>query len=186
LTGGASTRFGTPKATFVVDGMRLADRVADTLGTVAEPVLEVGPGYTTLVAVRESPAGSGPLAAVAAGAAGIRDRTDAEIPILVVAVDLPYVDRRLLALLRDHAAPGAVVPVLDGRAQPLCARYPADVHVVARALVDGGRRSMQALLDALDVTMVEESTWTAVASRRALADVDTREDARRIGIEAPG
>src|SRR5712692_6470867 len=67
LTGGSSRRMGQPKAAIVVDGTSLADRTAALLALVSDPVIEVGPGYTNLVRVQESPAGGGPLAAVAAG-----------------------------------------------------------------------------------------------------------------------
>ena len=63
LTGGASRRMGTDKALIEVDGQRLVDRAAAVLGAVADPVIEVGPGWSELPAVREDPPGSGPLAA---------------------------------------------------------------------------------------------------------------------------
>src|ERR1700736_1061525 len=67
LTGGTSRRMGRDKATLPVNGTPLAERTATLLAQVADPVVEVGPGWTGLVAVREEPAGQGPLAAMAAG-----------------------------------------------------------------------------------------------------------------------
>src|SRR5438132_14472 len=74
LTGGASRRMGTDKALIEVDGQRLAERAAAVLAAVADPVVEVGPGWSPLPAVREDPPGSGPLAAVSTGAAALRRR----------------------------------------------------------------------------------------------------------------
>lgn len=184
LTGGASTRLGVDKAELRRDGERLADRGARLLATVCHPALEVGPGCSRLPAVREDPPGAGPLAAVVAGAAALRDR-HVDQPVLVLAVDLPFVDVALLRWLADHPASGAVVPEVDGIAQPLCARYTtADLDVAAR-LRGEGRSALRDLLTAVPVTYVDETAWAAVAPPRAFADVDTPDAVARAGLAAP-
>ena len=55
LTGGASRRLGRDKATLMVGGVPLARRTAALLVEVANPVIEVGPGYTGLPHVVEKP-----------------------------------------------------------------------------------------------------------------------------------
>jgi molybdopterin-guanine dinucleotide biosynthesis protein A len=183
LTGGASRRFGADKATLLVDGERLADRSLRILGAVADPVIEVGPGLTGASAVREEPAGSGPLAAIAAGGETIRATGSPHV--LVLAVDLPAIDVPTLAWLAQHPAPTSVVPVVGGRRQSLCARYDAAALVLATELVASGERSMHALLDAIDVHDADEAEWAAIADARAFADVDTREDAAELGVDPP-
>jgi molybdenum cofactor guanylyltransferase len=180
LTGGASRRLGVDKATLVLRGERLADRTARLLSAVAAPVIEVGPGYTTLPAVREHPPGSGPLAALAAGA----DVGSARV--LVLAVDLPFLDVAVLQWLASHEAPGAVVPIVDGAAQPLCARYSTEALALATKLVREGHASMRALLDRIDVHEAREDEWGIVTTASAFADVDTREDMATYGLERPG
>lgn len=186
LTGGASRRFGAPKADVRVDGERLADRAARILADVASPVLEVGPQRSSLDAVLEDEPGSGPLSAVAAGGRALASRDVGDRDVLVLAVDLPFVDPALLTLLADAAPADAVVPRVGGRAQPLCARYSATALARAAALVDAGHRSMQALLRASSVRWVEASEWAAVTTDRCFVDVDTPGDALRVGLEAPG
>jgi molybdopterin-guanine dinucleotide biosynthesis protein A len=186
LTGGASRRFGSTKAELRVDGERLADRGARVLCAVCDPVVEVGPAFSSLPAVRESPAGSGPLAAMVAGGDALAARGAGDRPFVVLAVDLPFVDVALIAWLRDFDAAGAVVPIVDGRAQPLCSRYPASTVAVARSLLDRDVRSMHALLAEIDVTWADERDWGSVTSAASFADVDTPEDAARGGIEGPG
>lgn len=178
LTGGASTRMGRAKAELAWDGERLADRVARVVGAVCAPVLEVGPGHSALPAVLEDPPGSGPLVALVAGVHALAT-SGAEPPVLVVAVDMPFVSEPLLTLLRDHPGDRSVVPVASGRAQPLCARYSADACRLAVALTEAGERSMRALLDAADVELVPESRWQEVAGADALVDVDTPDDVAR-------
>jgi len=185
LTGGASRRFGAPKAELVVGGERLADRGARLLTEVCHVVVEVGPGYSSLPAVREEPAGSGPLAALAAGSDALAAR-HATTSVLVLAVDLPFVGRALLEYLRDFPSSRTIVPRVDGVPQPLCARYSVDAVTTAHALVDSGARAMRALLDAVPVAWVDEDEWSHIASVDALVDVDTPDDARQRGLELPG
>src|SRR5437879_2077428 len=125
LTGGSSRRMGRDKALLMVDGRSLAERGAELLRAVADPVAEAGPGHSGLAAVREDPPGSGPLAGLCAGAAELRRRGH-DGPVLLLAVDMPFVTPGLLALLARRPGPPTAVPRAGGRAQPLCARYGAD------------------------------------------------------------
>ena len=184
LTGGASARLGAPKAEVRRDGERLADRGARLLRAVCDPALEVGPGVSPLPAVREDPPGGGPLAAVAAGAAALRAR-GSTAAVLVLAVDLPFVDVGLLRWLADRAPAGTLVPRVAGLAQPLCARYAADDVAVAASRLAAGASSMRALLATLAVTYVDESEWGSVAPPDAFADVDTPDALARAGLDWP-
>src|SRR5437868_6031867 len=143
LTGGASSRMGTDKATLVIGGERLCGRAARLLRAVADPVFEVGPGHTDLPRADEGPERRGPLAAVAAGAAAL----PAGVPAIVLAVDMPAVNDALLRALAEHPSAGTVVPVdAEGRLQPLCARYSPAALATAAGLVAAGKRAMAALL----------------------------------------
>lgn len=186
LTGGASRRFGGPKADVRVGDERLADRSARVLAAVAAPVLEVGPGRSSLEAVLEDEPGAGPLAAVAAGGAALAARGAGDLPVLVLAVDLPFVDEAWLRTLARASSADAIVPRVAGRAQPLCARYSAAALARAARLVADGARSMQALLEVLDVRWVDEPEWFGITTARCFVDVDTPDDARRVGLEPPG
>jgi molybdopterin-guanine dinucleotide biosynthesis protein A len=184
LTGGGSTRLGAPKAELRRAGERLADRGARVLSTVCPTSLEVGPGTSPLPAAREEPPGGGPLAAVVAGWSALEAR-GARGDVLVLAVDVPFVEVGVLRWLVEHPAPGAVVPRVGGRAQPLCARYrPADLGVAAD-LVAGGAAAMRDLLAAVAVTYADEDAWGVVATEDAFLDVDTPEAVTRAGLEWP-
>jgi len=150
--------------------------LVDALLAVAEPVLEVGPGRTSLPAVAEDPPGQGPLAALGAGAAALGPGTAA----LVLACDLPLVTVDLLRWLA--AQPGTAVPVVDGRPQPLCARWDGADLARARPLYERGERSLRTLLDGAGVTWLDKSAWGAVVPASAFADVDTPADLTRLGL----
>jgi molybdopterin-guanine dinucleotide biosynthesis protein A len=180
LTGGASRRMGRDKAELVVDGERLADRSARLLQLVADPVVEVGPGFTALPRVVEAERGGGPLVAMAAGAG--RLAAVEATATLVLAVDMPHVDHLLLAHLAAHPSEVSVVPVdRAGRLQPLCARYSPAALDCARALAVTGARSMHELLDAVPYTVLGQDEWGPVAAAAdPFADLDTPADLERL------
>jgi molybdopterin-guanine dinucleotide biosynthesis protein A len=184
LAGGASRRFGLDKATLLIDGERLVDRTLRVLAAVAAPVLEVGPAFGRSDAVRDDPPGGGPLAAIAAGGVALRDSQPSRSS-LVLAVDLPGIDEITLTWLAEHPSAHTVVPVIDGMAQSLCARYSRDALDAAQKLVSRGERAVRALLDATPVHYADETEWNGVADARVFADVDTRDDAAALGIEIP-
>jgi molybdopterin-guanine dinucleotide biosynthesis protein A len=172
---------GRDKAELVVAGERLADRAARVLKSVCDPVLEVGPGRSELDAVRDDPR-AGPLAAVAAGTRALRTRAY-DGAVLVLGVDLPFVDAQLLGLLARHPAAETVVPVAGGMRQSCCARYAPEALTVAGELVERGERAMHALLSAVPLVEVTEAEWRTVAPADALADLDSPEDLTRHGVD---
>ncbi len=185
LTGGRSRRLGVDKAGLRIGGETLAGLAGRRLAAVCDPVVEVGDGQSGLPSVREDPAGSGPLAALAAAGAQLRDGGHHGAALLL-AVDLPRADEPLLEFLRDWPGEPTAVPVVAGRLQLVCARYGPDALLAASSLVAGGVRSLHELLDVVDHTVLDEEAWSVVASADAFADIDTPADAARFGIELPG
>jgi molybdopterin-guanine dinucleotide biosynthesis protein A len=178
---------GEDKALIELGGQRLVDRAARMLAAVAEPVVEVGPGWSGLPAVREDPPGSGPLAAIGAGAAALRAAGHDGL-VLVLAVDMPRVGVDLLRFLADRPGTPTAVPRAGGHLQPMCARYgPEALAAVDERLAAGGQ-SLRDLLETLaacgTVSWVEPEEWEPVAGPDAFDDVDTPEDLQRIR-EAP-
>lgn len=181
LTGGASRRMGRDKSQLLLEGRTLAQRTASLLELVVEVAIEVGPGRSGLCHVDEEPRGQGPLGAIAAGRRALLER-GYEGPSLVVACDMPLLSQDLLEYLVAFDAAGSVVPVVEGRAQPLCAKWGrADLDNAAE-LFAHGERSLRYLDTAPDVILLQESQWSAFACGATFSDVDTPEEARRLGI----
>jgi molybdenum cofactor guanylyltransferase len=182
LTGGTSRRLGVDKATLLLDGETLAARAARLLGEQCDVVVEVGPGHTTLDAVRESPPGAGPLAALATGAAALLGRAGALTGVVLLACDLPAVAPALVAVVHAPAAP--LVVTVDGGARRnyVCARYGPAVALRAIELTGAGGSSLRELVATVPAGDVLELGGFAP---EVLADVDTPEDARRWGIAVP-
>jgi molybdopterin-guanine dinucleotide biosynthesis protein A len=185
LTGGRSRRLGVDKASLLLDGETLAARAAHRLSAVCAPVIELGDGVSPLPALREVEPGAGPLAALAAAGAWLREHSH-DGPVVVLAVDLPNVDERVLGWLRDRPGEPTAVPRVDGRLQPVCARYGSDALLAAQSLVTGGIRALHELLDVIDHDVVEPDEWRAVATDDTFLDLDTPADAERFGITLPG
>jgi molybdopterin-guanine dinucleotide biosynthesis protein A len=185
LTGGRSCRLGVDKASLVVGGETLARRAGGLLAAVCAPVLEVGLGASALPSVREEPPGGGPLAAIAAAGAALR-ACGHHGAAVVLAVDLPRVERPLLEFLRDRPGEPTAVPVVDGRFQLVCARYGGDALLAAESLLVAGVRSLHELLDVVEHAAIDAAEWGRFAGTNAFADVDTPEDAERLGIALPG
>ena len=148
LTGGSGRRLGgVDKAALVVDEVRLLDRVLEALQD-ARRVVVVGPECDTARPVRwtrEEPAGTGPMAAIAAGL----EHVSAPV-VAILAVDLPFVTCETVTRLVGACDRDGAVAVDDGgKEQPLLAAYrteslrsaidrAGDVKGVAvRAIVEG-------------------------------------------------
>ena len=172
---------GRDKSLLRVDGTTLARRTADLLERVTAIALELGPGTSGLWATSEDPAGAGPLVAIAAGQRALGQRGH-DGDALVVACDLPLVNEGLLRLLADYDAPGSVVPIVNGRAQPLLARWGRRDLDAAGDLVARGERSLRHVLASRDVTLLDASQWGHVASEATFADVDSPADLARLGL----
>jgi len=175
---------GFDKASMLIDGVPCAARIAAMMQAVVADAVEVGPGVSGLAAVQEEPSGGGPLVAVCAGARALGERGGAG-SALVLACDLPLVTESLLRTLAEWPGSGSVVPVIEGRPQPLCARWSAEDLAASADLVEAGLRSMRSLLDRPGVELVDEERWPGPADRRAFSDVDTPADLKRLGLARP-
>jgi len=185
LTGGRSSRMGSDKARLVVDGERLVDRAARTLGAVCDQVVEVGPGHSTLRAVREDPPGAGPSAALVAAADALgTDR------VLLLAVDMPRVSVPLLELLRDDPSAGSVVPEARGRLQVACCRYSAEAIAFAREECASRAETpdphdtpgLHEVVRSAPYRVLGPEDWGPVAEASSFSDLDTPSDLRRHGL----
>lgn len=158
LAGGSARRLGgQDKPSLRVGTTALLDVVLHAVGH-AERTVVVGPTRPTLLPVdwaREDPVGAGPAAAVEAGLRLIRQTS-----VVVVASDLPFLDRASVdAVLRAAAGrDGAVLLDEDGREQWLVGAWSTAALRRAAAAADH-RGSVRRLVAGLD--------WTSSYSRRA-------------------
>lgn len=180
---------GLDKAALRLGGESLLARAVRRLALVCRPVVVVaapaeGYGDCPAPIVPDRWPGAGPLGGLATGlravtAPGGGDATR----VALVGVDMPFVAPALLEHLLVRApAWDAVVPLVGGRAQPLCAVYAPRVAAVAEKLLQRGRRAMHDLLVApgLRVAYVPEQVLRAYdPDLRSFFNINTPEDLAR-------
>jgi molybdopterin-guanine dinucleotide biosynthesis protein A len=157
LVGGASTRFGSPKALAELEGERLAERAWRLLGEVCEERTAVG-----LLQGLPFPSigdeGTGPVAAIAEGL-----RVATHDVAVVVPVDMPLLTPDALRLLAAACRDAAVA-----QAGPL----PCAVARHALPAFETEERRLRTVLDGLDTARVELAP-SLLANVNTPADLDT-------------
>jgi molybdopterin-guanine dinucleotide biosynthesis protein A len=164
LAGGASRRFGSPKALAPVGGVPVVERVRRALlGATPDVVLiandpSLFAGLAPALPVRGDPVpGAGPLGGILAALRWAEE--EGRPGALCFACDLPFVPASLarhLAAAGQGGEADAVVPESPGRrgAEPLCAFYSVRALAAVEALVAEGPRPVFALLDRVRTTRV--------------------------------
>jgi len=179
MAGGQSRRMGCDKATLRLGEQTLLQRVVD----IVQPLfVELRVSVRTPRAdlpwpqICDRHQDAGPLAGLCAAL------EEASTPwIFALATDMPFVKPALIELLAQRRAGcAAVVPVVGGHPQPLTAFYSATCLATVRALLDetqGGKRSLRAALNRLDVCYVDDSQLLAAdPGLRSFFDLDTPQD----------
>ena len=190
LAGGLSTRFGTDKSRAAWRGRELVEHVLARLPDERTETLVVlreeqsAGDWPGVRLVHDDPElGAGPLRGVIAGLAACT--TDWA---WIVACDQPLIEANLLRGLRADARPGclAVVPVWQGRLQPLHALYATDGLDHLRARAAAGEQSLIAALTAGKLQVFDETACRALdPSGRAFVNVNRPEVLSELDHIAP-
>jgi molybdopterin-guanine dinucleotide biosynthesis protein A len=184
IAGGRARRLGGVAKPFLrVGGRTIAERqlavlrplFSRVLAVVAEAADAAPWGELGIATVADAVPGAGPLAGVAAALASL----PAGASVVCVAGDLPFLAPRLLAALRDADA-GAltVVPRVDGRAEPLCARYATRLLSEAQARLADGRLALHRLIEEAGQPLWLDGE-ALDADGRAFLNVNTAQDLAR-------
>lgn len=177
LAGGRSSRLGdSDKRKLQIDGMSLLRRSIHAVQQAGvRSVIVVGDeAMDGVVTVREEPAFGGPVAAIAAGMGALAAAPDA---VLVLACDMPSIDRALPALLDGFRGDGAIAFDRGRRQQLAIVVDPGALTAALGHLPSVTDASMRALLGPLDLAEVPVPDG-------ATDDIDTWDDAARFGAVA--
>jgi molybdenum cofactor guanylyltransferase len=166
LVGGASTRFGSPKALAQIDGETFADRGRRTLAGACEEVLVVGKRDDELPfdVIDDGTEVRAPLAGVVAGL-----RAAANDVVVFVPVDCPWMTSEAVRTLGD-ACRDAAVPATG----PLPGAWAKSALPLLERRLASGPLALYRTYEELDVVTVE-------LDPAVVADVDTPGD-----LTAPG
>ena len=192
LAGGKSSRMGVDKAFLDFGGQTLLDRALTVMGAVCGKVTIVGDPdkfaeygsskygsskYGSVVA--DIFPGCGPLAGIHAALV----HSTAELN-LMLAVDMPYVSRELLAFIfataeREDNHAIVTVPRTSKGFQPLCAIYRRDFSTTAEQALRAGKYKIDATFPSVSVRVIEEDELAAAGfSEQIFFNVNTPQDRR--------
>ncbi len=175
LTGGASRRMGTDKASLKIEGECLAERTARLLGEHCAKVTILGrtpvTGYSFQL---DTESFRGPRR--------VLDVCQTSLPFVFVAsCDMPRFSPSIVFALRKKIADyDASIPVVDGFDQPLCALYKSSVlgHPVE------GEDSMRALIQKLRIVRMTSEDFSYLnVDIEALRSCNTMEEF--VGLTSP-
>lgn len=186
LCGGRSRRMGVDKATITFDGSTLLERALARLDEVCDPVLIAGGDAPRTVAGRRSVVdvvpGAGPLSGLVAALRASPHRL-----LAVVAVDLPWVDPRLIRLLAERIGDCdvAVCETADGL-EPLHAVYSTSILGAAETALAGDDRSLRHLIERSRAVRLAEIEWRDLGiSDRFPRNINTARDLAEVSRMPP-
>jgi molybdopterin-guanine dinucleotide biosynthesis protein A len=177
LCGGRSARMGVDKATINFEGTTLLERALARLDAVCDPVLIAAGDVPVQVAGRTSVAdavpGAGPLGGIVSALRASPHRL-----LAVVAVDLPWIDPRLIRMLAAEVGVHDVaVCELSGGIEPLHAVYATSILAAAETALAGSDLSVRGLIARSDAVRLSEGDWReAGISDRFTRNVNTPRD----------
>jgi len=156
LAGGEAKRLGFPKHHLMVDGERVLDRLCRRLGPLFAETVVVGrslDGLPDSVRTTEDRyAVRSPLVGIHAGLAA--SRTDLAF---VTACDMPHVEPALVEFLLTQAkGVDAVVPVVRGYYEPLCAVYRRSCIGPIEDLIERGVLKVSELYERVNIRKIPE------------------------------
>jgi len=184
LAGGLSTRLGRDKASELLLGRSLLQRVIDRLeGLVSEYVVVTAAGQTLppiaatapLRPVEDAYPGVGPLGGIYTGLSMMNTRR-----AVTVACDMPLLQPALLAeLLRLAPGHDAVVPH-NGLPEPLCAVYAQSCLPAIEQRINAAAYKVTGFFDSIDVLYLQPEDWRRFdPDGLSFLNVNREEDLRR-------
>lgn len=184
IAGGASRRMGQNKALLSLDGVPLVLRVARVLAPLFSKLVVVTADAeisraANLPSIPDIHPGKGPLGGIHAALSHF------QAPVFCVACDLPFLNGEaiefLCAQLKSH---DAVLPRIDGRAQPLHAVYkPSCLPIFEKELQGERVRRVEQVLSPLEVCFLEEAAWRRFdESLKNFTNLNTPQEAQTAGF----
>lgn len=176
LAGGDSRRMGRDKAMLEFSGQPLIQAAIDTMQRLFAVTLlsvrQLRPEIR-LTQVLDFQNDGGPLTGLLSAMAKVTTPW-----VFAVGCDMPFVSPALIDQLAvRRAGYQAVVPVVQGRAQPLLAFYSREGRDMMRASLASGDKSLLGALKQLQVCYVDEAELIAADSQlRSFFDLDTPQD----------
>ncbi|NQY08954.1 MAG: molybdenum cofactor guanylyltransferase [Flavobacteriales bacterium] len=155
LAGGKSSRMGTEKGLVSFKGKAMIEHAISMLETITMNIIissnSCKYNYLSKVIVEDKVLGVGPGAGIAAAL----NKSSSEINI-VVPCDMPHLSQYFIEyMLSKWGSKKILVPVFNGRSEPLCAIINKDVAVKMEAILDEGIYKLTTIYDIIGVDYLE-------------------------------
>jgi molybdopterin-guanine dinucleotide biosynthesis protein A len=181
LAGGRSQRMGRDKSFLELGGRSLLRRAVDLAGSVAPTVRIVAPQekfLTVAHTINDIFPGAGPLAGIHAALSGTATELN-----LILAVDLPFVERDFLAYLIAQASQVSAlvtVPHAGKGLQPLCAVYRRDFREIAERALKKKKNKIDVLFAEVETRVIAEVEITHMGfGARMFQNLNTPEEFKK-------
>lgn len=181
LAGGGSRRMGTPKHLLPLPGGTLLEHILRRLGPLFGEAAVVGrslpPMGGNIRMIEDARSERCPLVGILSGL-----RAASNPFSFVLACDMPFVEPALIDLMASKAGPGtdAVVPLIRGLHEPLCAVYARSTAGAIESFLDAGMSKTTCFYPAVRLCEVQESEIRLLDdSLHSFANLNTPSEYRR-------
>ncbi|BBJ27334.1 molybdenum cofactor guanylyltransferase [Athalassotoga saccharophila] len=116
LTGGRSTRFGTDKCTYKIDGLRSVDLIIKNIGSLFKGIIFAGKNENLDGSIPDPKPGLGPISGLYTGLLAGED-------VFLVSCDMPFVKKEIVEFILSKKDHDIVCPVVDNAYQVTHAFY---------------------------------------------------------------
>jgi molybdopterin-guanine dinucleotide biosynthesis protein A len=176
--GGHSSRMGRDKALVPLGGRPLIEHQIERLqGLADEMIITTNKpddyAYLGLHMASDAQPGAGALFGLQTALAATRAES-----VLVVACDMPFLNRALLAFLLEQASlADVVIPLRNAEFEPLHAVYARRCLTAIEAALAQQKRRMISFFDAVEVMPIEAGTWQRFDPQgRSFFNINTPDD----------
>lgn len=189
LCGGQSRRMGRDKASLPFAESTMLAKVVSVAQQLAPRVLIVKAGGQKLpeipskvTVVDDQFPDEGPLRGIVTGLTALPSNVKR---MMVLGCDMPLIEAEVLDPLFDQLKDfDAVIPEVEGRAQPLAAVYQAWVLPILQKSLDSGNRKMLTSIQALNIRWIDLPPSAALDNVNTPADYAQAKAAWLAGISA--
>lgn len=182
LAGGRSTRMGSDKTLLLFNHETLMERTVNELRGVVDEII-IASNHTEkynipgTVEVLDTYTGVGPLGGIHAGLIAAKHKY-----AFIISGDLPLFNGQLATvLLKNRADYDAVVPVIKGRLEPLCAVYSQScIEPIANCLEANIKKVVQVYSQIRILTIDEDELDIAGEAEKMFYNLNTPQDLQRL------
>jgi len=190
LAGGENSRIPALKGFLSIEGKAIIERTIETLtGILGQTVISTNMPEKYfcfgLPLVGDIKREKGPIIGILSVLTATREDS-----IFVVACDMPFVSEKLIRYMvasfedkmKRNTHVDAVIPVFEGKTEPLFGVYSRTVMKTIEGMLHSGRKGLIAMLEDMNVHYItDEEVRTTDPKGASFVNINTMEDYERIG-----